>query len=234
MTRARAAIGLLVAVQWMTSAEAARADWHDPADVIHGTAHTLEQGQWMIGVFTPVVYGINDSLMVITHPVLWVLLTPNGGLRWRIVESERVTFAVQADGARSFLATETGELRDPRPTGRIATSTLTTFDLGARVLLTVQVGYQHDFLPAEDHLTFSGGVGWVIQPNHLLSLQGGSSWAFNARAVGQTTAMLLYTRAWDTLHLSVGVAYGNFPIALTSSAPLLVPVWPVVDVWWRF
>jgi hypothetical protein len=45
----------------------------------------------------------------------------------------------------------------------------------------------------------------------------------------------LYVHAWDSVRASVGLAYGRFPIVLgNNEEPVDVPVWPVLDLWWRF
>ena len=68
----------------------ANAVWHNTREVVLGTANTLEQGELIIGILMPAVYGITDDLMLTIHPISWALLSPNGSLRFRLVDEELI------------------------------------------------------------------------------------------------------------------------------------------------
>ena len=51
--------------------------WKEPSDVVEGTAYNLKSGEFSIGVFAPLQYGITDEFTISLHPILELLLTPN-------------------------------------------------------------------------------------------------------------------------------------------------------------
>ena len=210
------------------------AAWTGPHEVVQSTAHTLESGEWMIGVFTPIAYGATDRVMVITHPILWVLLTPNGGVRWKAFDTESTALSLAVDGARSFLGDDGVDVSGAGALGTVGAGAVFTIDLSRNVMLTVNAGYQRDIQPDDDGATFGGGATWLMSPVNLLMLEGGARWSASANAVVAPTATLVYAHAWDSLRLGAGLAYGDFPIERDGKPAIRVPVWPVLDVWWQF
>lgn len=215
-------------------ARPAAARWTHPQEIVHSTAHTLESGEWMIGVFTPIAYGATDRVMVLTHPILWVLLTPNGGARWKFFDTDVAAFSLTLDGARSFLTGDGVNVSGSGALGYIDAGILATVTVGGGVMLTASAGYQRDIEPTDDGVTFGGGVTWLMGPVDVLMLEGGARWSANAGEVIAPSATLVYAHAWDTIRIGAGLAYGDFPIEREGDAPIRVPVWPVLDVWWQF
>ena len=226
---------LAAAVAGMLAESPARAHWQSPWQIVHGTANTLENGEWMVGVLTPVIYGISDDVTFITHPVMWVLLTPNGGLRWRMWHNDRVAVSAAFEFSRTFLedAVDT-EQADPRPLGHVHGSALVSVRVGKSVILTLDTGYQRDLEPADDAFVWSATVTWVMGTSHLLMAQGGARYSGKRDDVDDPSAMLMYAYAFDNLRLGIGVMYGDFPIVRDTGMPIRIPVWPVLDAWWRF
>lgn len=247
MTRASGPLAATLAVSaWLGPAAltlaspSARATFDLPSEVVLGTAQTLEQGELMIGLLSPIAYGINDSLTMFVHPISLALLTPNGMFRWRLVESDSWRMAAAFGGAVTVPVDGVVDDDPRRPLGHADASILTTTNLGAWVL-TGRIGYQHDFGPADDDFDWAAIVNWVISPSSLLQLQGGFQ-VGRERGLKSPSATVTYVHSWGQVHLAVGVTYGEFPLALEADA---VPkcstsswsypcLWPVADVFWRF
>ena len=249
----------LVAVLLWVSPRPAAAVWHNSREVVLGTANTLEQGELIIGLLMPAVYGITDDLMLTMHPISWALLSPNGALRYRVLDHEIARLSVTVGGAGTVLdAGDTSVPADPRrPRGHVSGGLVTTIDVGGGVLLTGMAGYQHDFAPADDDFTWSAGVNWIITESSMLVFQGGFHWSFGRNEIEAEQISLTYVHAFDVVRLAVGIVYGNFPVSLierrtnttvdaaidvagtsaSNEAVVLlqdVPVWPVLDIFWRF
>ena len=225
-----------VLIGCMMLAAPAAATWNNNKGVIHGTANTLEQGEVIVGLLTPVAYGITDDWMVMIHPISWALLTPNAAVRYRALDHDIVRLAFHVEGAVTPLNdAEKKNNLDPRPLGHVTVGSALTFHVGADVLLTTQLSYRHDFTPHDDAFVFSGGVTWAFDPHHLLLLSGGAQYSRVDESVVKPTGHAIYAYAWDTWRLGGGVAFGDFPIVVPGkSKPVVLPAWPVIDVWARF
>jgi hypothetical protein len=217
-----------------------RATFDLPSEVVLGTAQTLEQGELMIGILSPIAYGINDSLTLFIHPISLALLTPNGAFRWRLVDAESWRIAAAFGGAVTVPVDGVVDDDPRRPLGHADAGLLATTNLGPWVL-TARAGYRHDFGPADDDFDWGVVVDWVISPSSLLQVQGGFL-VGRERGLKSPSATISYVHSWGQVNLAVGVAYGEFPLALEANA---VPkcttgswsypcLWPVADVFWRF
>jgi len=228
-------VSFVLVVAMLLGSTTAQASWNGTSQLIHGTANTLEQGEIMIGVFTPLAYGVNDSMTLVTHPIMTLLLTPNAGFRWRVLDDKHVDLALSVEGVRSFAAEEFEDIRDENePVGHIASGVTLTFDINNRVLISTLVGYQRDILPDANLMTMGGTVHWLMSPVHMFTLQGSGRFNVETSEWETPTVTLFYAHAWDTFRASVGLAYGKFSILREGNNPLEVPVWPVLDMWWRF
>ena len=230
----KALIGLALALS-----EAAQGTFDQPSEVVLGTAQTLEQGELMIGVFSPVAYGINDDLTLFIHPISLALLTPNGAFRWRLYDDDRVRVAAAFGGAATLPISGVVDDDPRRPLGHADIALVTTATAG-NWLFTARAGYQRDFDPDEDDFDWSGIIDWVVGPSSLIQLQGGAQ-VGRVSGLHAPSAMLTYVHAWGQVHLAAGIAYGEYPLSLESRAlpkcsqswsyPCL---WPVLDIFWRF
>ncbi len=82
--------------------------WESAREVIHGSARVLEKGETIIGVVSPLAYGVHERVTLFTHPALWLLLTPNLWFRLSLLRST-VGLALDAGYQQSFLGLqETG------------------------------------------------------------------------------------------------------------------------------
>lgn len=221
-------------------AASARATFDLVSEVVLGTAQTLEQGELLLGLFSPIGYGVNDSLTIFIHPVNWALLTPNAAFRARLYETDGIRLAAAFGGAGTVPTDNTVGGDPRRPLGHIDAGLLASFEVGGGVILTLRTGYQRDVDPDDDD--FDGGVtvGWVITPSSFLQLLGGVQ-VGRKGGVKAPSAQLTYVHSFGSLHVAGGVAYGEFPLGLESGAVSACPntwgvpcIWPVVDVFWRF
>jgi len=225
----------LAVVCLLGTASPGLASWNGPSQLFHGTAHTLEQGEVMIGLFTPLAYGVNDSLTIVTHPIMTLLLTPNAGFRWRMLDREVFDVSLSMEAVRSFASEDNDLFREAEePLGHFASGVTMTVDIKHRVSLSVMAGYQRDLEPNADLATFGGTANWLMGPSHLLTLQGSSRWNLGTNELGTPNVTLFYAHSWDAFRAAVGLAYGTFSIFRKGSTPLEVPIWPVLDIWWRF
>ncbi len=218
----------------------AQATFDQVGEVVLGTAQTLEQGELLVGLFSPIGYGVNDALTMFIHPVNWALLTPNAAFRWRLFEGSGVRVSAAFGGAGTVPTEDTVGGDHRRPLGHVDAGLLTSVEVGGGVVLTARVGYQRDVNPDDDDFDGAVTIGWVISPSSFLQLQGGVQVGREA-GLKAPSAHLTYVHSFGALHVAGGVAYGEFPLGLESGAVAACPndwaapcVWPVVDVFWRF
>ncbi|MDP6942753.1 MAG: hypothetical protein QF464_01275, partial [Myxococcota bacterium] len=94
---------LALALVCCLSHQPARAVWADRADLIYRTAHTLDEGEFEFGVFSPLQYGVSDRVQLAMHPILLLVLTPHAALRWRLIPEGPITVALDFEATWSFL-----------------------------------------------------------------------------------------------------------------------------------
>ncbi|HIA04765.1 MAG TPA: hypothetical protein EYN66_23205 [Myxococcales bacterium] len=220
-------------LSWATPVSA---HWNTPSEVIHGTAFTLEEGEFVFGLMSPIAYGASDTITFITHPVMWLLLTPNASIRWRINDMDKLSVALNIDATQTLsLEDESTAILDPRPQGQYNLGFSASLAIGRRFIITGGTGYQRDVAPDNNKWAFSGGTTILFSPVHMLLLQGGATATLDTLEVADTHFMLMYAHAWESVRASVGLAYGQFPIVLGEGTEAVeVPIWPVLDIWWRF
>jgi len=227
------AAAIAVILCWSTPA---KAHWNAPSEVVHGTAFTLEEGEFVFGLLSPIAYGASDSITFITHPVMWLLLTPNASIRWRLNDMDNLSIALNLDVTQTLsLDDESSAQLDPRPQGQYNLGFSGSLALGSRVILSAGTGYQRDVSPDNNKWAFSAGATVLFSPVHMLLLQGAATTTLEKSEIEDTHVMLMYAHAWDSVRASVGLAYGQFPIVLGEQEEAVeVPIWPVLDIWWRF
>lgn len=207
------------------------ADWNDPNDVILGSAHTLEQNGFSMGLFSPLRYGILDNLQVSTHPILDLLLTPNIATRIRLHEG-LVAVALQLGYQQTFLEERAAGFPGVVH-GEVVVSVTPTRWLG----LTVSSGYGWGFFPTEHHVPLTGTVHLLFERSHLVTLQVSGRYLASDGSWAQPNGMLTYAYGWHSFHLSGGVSVGRYAFLPWRDVELEVggvPISPVLDLWWRF
>ena len=221
----RGFIVLIVTVLTVLTASArpAQAIWTDGADLVYRSAHTLDEGEFEVGIFSPLQYGINDQIQISLHPILLLVLTPHASIRWRVLTEGPLTVAVELAATWSFLDEVNlygHQIRDD--------AVCDTCGFPGSTQLTTTLSWQLD-----EHFTlsFGGGVGmemldvepyrgfvelhtsliWRIDNENLLMAHANMSiHPWNSDPTSNESLQLMYARAWGFLHLGVGVAFGEF------------------------
>ena len=196
-----------------------------------GSAYTLDQGTFEMGVFTPLQYGVHDRVTIITHPILHLLLTPNLTLRVRAYDGP-VVLSAQVGYQQTFLAE-----RDGGFPGAVHGEMLASVRLGSAVGLTTLVGYGYGFFPSDHRVNVGGTAHFLIGRSDLILVQALATYSFSRDEWDWPALQLLYAHAWHTFHLGVGVAVGRYEFVPWEDVSLEVkgvPIYPIIDVWWRF
>ena len=241
----------------------AQAVWADRADLIYRTAHTLDEGEFEFGVFSPLQYGVSDRVQLAMHPILLLVLTPHAALRWRLVPEGPLTVALDFEATWSFLAQVDDQGRrvaDKRacigcgfPGTMQVTSTLSweivdglTWSVGGGLGMDVL-----DFDPQRGMIELHSSLLWLIDSENLLMVHGNINvHPWHRDTTSREYFQVMYAHAFGLLHLGVGIAVGNFAFiedgAKVRSLPggrdaqviyegrsHQLPVYPVVDLWIR-
>lgn len=220
-----ACLCVLLCALWAPSAEAT---WEERADLIYGSANTLDNGEIEVGLFSPLQYGVTDQVQIAMHPVLLLMLTPHGALRWRILPDGSFTASVDVEGTWSFLDKVDNLDRRVLTDGRCGTTCgypgsvqvtgTGSWEITQRLLLSGGGGLVTDFLdlnPMDIRFTARSSLAWVIDPDNLMLLHGWldlSPW--DEERYGPWGAQISYAHAWGALHLAVGLAVGEFELVI--------------------
>ncbi len=261
-TRALVAL-LLTSIGFIaTSAQPARAVWADGADLIYRSAHTLDEGEFEVGIFSPLQYGINDQIQISLHPILLLVLTPHASLRWRVLPEGALTLALDLTATWSFLNEEDvyqrridGESCDECgfPGSAQLTTTL-SWEVNDHITWSVGGGVGMDLLdvsPLRGLIELHTSVIWRIDTENLLMAHANISvHPWHEQATSREQFQVMYAHAWGFIHLGLGVAFGKFvfveangslrDLPGTSGAKVVyegdqhaLPIYPVVDLWIR-
>jgi hypothetical protein len=253
----------LFVVVLTSSARPAQAIWADGADLIYRSAHTLDEGEFEVGLFSPLQYGISDQVQISLHPILLLVLTPHASIRWRILPEGPLTVAMDLTATWSFLdEVDLGahQVRDD--------DACSTCGFPGSSQLTATVSWQFD-----ENFTLSGGVGagmemldvtpnmgfielhtsliWRIDSENLLMAHANMNLhPWHPEPTSSETLQVMYAHAWGFLHLGVGVAVGEFWFVEAVGSVRSLPgssggkvfyegvnhplyVYPVLDMWIR-
>ncbi len=211
----------------------AHADWRRIQDVTRGTAQVLEKGELTFGVFAPIAYGITDSLTVQSSPIFDLLLMPNVTARYRVVRSRVLVMSVVGNYKQAWYDSNT----DNRP-GELDIGGSGSLYLGSRWALTGGLFFAGRF-GATARGQFVGGVAVQAAAHFLATQRDLLTLTVLQRATADgldrpliTAALVKQLRVIFKMHLVLGVSYGRFP--LREGPVSEVPVWPVIDAWWRY
>ena len=226
--RARTIALLIALVGSSLFSASASAEFGSVKRVISGTAYTLEEGEFIVGVVGPLQFGILDDLTISTHPILDVLLTPNLALRYKLLDSG-VALSMNVSYIETFLDPE--HLLFP---GTVAAFPMLTVPLAQRMAITAQAGYLMDISPIGHGFLFGGTVLALITPSDIVSV-GFQDEYYRGRGIGRAVVLVTYSHAFYQLRFTVGAAIGKFPIQVGTAATDIkdFPIYPVVDIWWQ-
>lgn len=242
----------------------AAASWTNRADLIYGTAHTLDQGELEVGIFSPLQYGVSDRVQVALHPILLLVLSPHLSARVRVSKSRRVTGALDIGATWSFLdrvnrdglrVIDDGACDACGFPGTAQLTGTLSVEAADGLMLSLGGGPALDFLDLRPELfllELHASALYLINADNLLMLHGATSihpWAGRS-ATSRSTLQVMYARAWGSVHLGVGLAFGEFALVVDEGTVRSLPgregvtvehrgnikkwpVYPVVDVWIR-
>ena len=208
--------------------------WDKASEIIHGNARTLERGETMIGILSPLAFGIHDQVTVFTHPALHLLLTPNLWARASLYDSDSAV-ALEAGYQQSFLAAGDSGMYPGFFQIGVAFSQL----LGDTFQLNAALGYVVDFDgPGGEanvgnlYYRLSGDL-LVKRQNLLLAEIRGKVSASGGFRI--PTGTFLFARQMGRMRIGVGACVGEFLIRTgTDVDPTSLPAYPWFDLWWRF
>ncbi len=240
------------------------AHWERVEDVELNTAWTLPRGTFAMGVFMPLQYGVTERFTVGLNPAYALLLTPNVSARWNVYRgrvavtlraSYLQTFLTEraADQGGGFPGTaEAGVLVGTALSRSVALTFEASylFDFATHTRATDEFVVEgSDGLPQyverrtrrvvdsrlEDHgVGYGLAVDWRIDRANLVALQYRGVVLVGSRRHEIPQVIALYAHAWQRTRVGVGAAFGRFPIRTGSSDLVVLPVYPVADLWIRF
>lgn len=226
----------------------ARAEWRRTTDIELNTAFTLEEGTLSIGILSPLTVGVTESFQASIHPVLLLLGQPSLAFRVRLTPVGDVTASLNLAGAWSFIQRETvgGEPSSAATEGErvgfpgtLQLTETTTFRLGSRFLLSAGGGFATDFLgeePVRGLVELHLSVHWLAAARHMLMVQL-MTYLPVTEAVRwlRPSAQLLYAwAAGSSVQLALGLGLGEWVWEKSDTRRTTLPVFPMVDVWFRF
>jgi hypothetical protein len=224
-----------------------RARWTDSTQVLHSSAYTLREGGFLLGLLSPLQYGIVDRVTITTHPVLHLLLAPNVGLRIKVLD-RYVALAVSGSWQQNLLYARNRR----HPGGAHAAVTLSA-PIGWRAVLSASAGYapvlsletgESPSLDVDRHrVLFSFAVNLLATHNDLIILQAHGMIRLAPDEMARPVLVVMYGHAFGSIRLGGGVSLGRFAITYkhdpsyedsfrTNIAGW--PIYPFVDLWWRF
>lgn len=261
-TRALVALILTSLGLLATSAQPARAVWADGADLIYRSAHTLDEGEFEVGIFSPLQYGISDQIQISMHPILLLVLTPHASLRWRVLPEGALTLALDLTATWSFLNEEDiyqrrsddSSCSDCGFPGSTQLTTTLSWEINNQVTWSVGGGVGMDLLdiePLRGLIELHTSLIWRIDTENLLMAHANINiHPWHREATSREQIQVMYAHAWGFIHLGVGLAFGDFvfveavgslrDLPGASGASVIyegdqhaLPIYPVVDVWIR-
>ncbi len=229
----------LAVVAWLLPGTQARA-WDTPAEIVHGTGRVLEKGEMVVGILSPLGYGLHERVTIFTHPILDLLLTPNAWLRVDLWSNERWAVALETGYQQSFLSVAAEDLSgvDAEYPGYLQAGFAASF--AVRMLqLTLATGYEGRFSGKDDlsqvYLYYRVGLDLLANERNLVMVRLLGDVGLNkGNSFEIPTVTLLYAHEFGRLRLGAGVAAGSIPIKGLPDKFDVWPVYPWIDVWWRF
>ena len=249
------AVGIVViSILWSGPVRA----WDHPREIIHGSARVLEKGETIVGILSPLAYGLVERITIFTHPALLLLLTPNLWARFSLLDDDSA-IALETGYQQSLLVLEYGDTTaddtdsssaNPMP-GFFQAGVIFSQILGRHVQLSAATGYLVRFGGFTTDLNeHTSGLYYRLNGHllfgevNLIMAEVRGSWFSNA-SISFPTGTLIYARQLGRTRLGIGAAFGEFPISTNfnnatdprqgqSGDTVALPVFPWVDLWWRF
>lgn len=222
------------------------ADWRSINQVALGTAQTMEQSTFSIGIVAPLLAGLTNRLTIQTHPILDLLLVPNLALRYRIVDQTRFVVSATSSFKRSFGQGPTTEQQEKAP-GELVVGGIVSVWLGQQWSLTGGAYYANHFDELINNkikgfsqgIAASLGVHFLPRTTDLLQFSTYVRYGFAASGFDDPVLAATWTHslgrwlggAHTVIHLTVNDRLKGAPRGLSVLENW--PVVPTVDLWWR-
>lgn len=213
--------------------------WDRPTELVHGTARVLEKGEMIIGILTPLGYGLHERVTIFTHPILDLLLTPNVWLRVDLWSNDRWAVALDTGYQQSFLSVAAEDVSgaDAEYPGYLQGGFAASF--AARLLqVTLGTGYEGRFSGKDNlsdvYLYYRVGLDLLASERSLVMVRVVGDVGLNPVGFEIPTVTLIYAHEFGRLRLGAGLAAGSFPIKGLPDKFDVWPVYPWLDLWWRF
>lgn len=251
----------MVIVAWLTLGTPPAGAWDRPTELVHGTARVLEKREMIVGILTPLGYGIHERVTIFTHPILDILLTPNAWLRVDAWSNETWSLSAEVGYQQSFLSVTTQGVSDSGPRSLDENPILAADEqpkteasaeypgyiqggfaasFAVRMLqVTLATGYEGRFSGKDDlsavFLYYRVGLDLLANERNLVMVRMVGDIGLNrGNGFEIPTVTLLYAHEFGRLRLAAGVAAGSFPLKGMPKKFDVWPVYPLIDVWWRF
>jgi len=211
--------------------------WEDAREVVHGSSRVLEKGETLVGIFSPLGYGILERMTIFTHPALLLLLTPAVWTRIAVSTGDS-GLAFEVGYEQSWLKTD----RD-RP-GFMQAGVIYSQVFKRNHQITLAAGYLAEFgrkNVANDWLGLYWRVGanFIIKRNNMI-IADVRGVALSREGHRIPTASLLYARQFGRMRLGTGASFGEFMVSTNfiesgaNDQKVAMYVYPWFDLWWRF
>jgi len=209
--------------------------WERPTELVHGTARVLEKGEMIIGILTPLGYGVHERVTVFTHPILDLLLTPNVWFRFDLWSDDAWAVALDTGYQQSFLSVAAGG-------GVVYPGYLQAGVAGSfavhKLQITLATGYEGRFSGRDDlsdvFLYYRVGLDLLADERNLVMMRLVGDVGLNRGSFEIPTVTLLYCREFGRGRLGIGLAAGSFPVKGMPAGFDAWPIYPWFDYWWRF
>lgn len=234
---------LAVLVLGLAAAMPAHA-WESAKEVVHGSARVLEKGETMVGILSPLGYGVHERATVFTHPALLLLLTPSLWARLAVLDGT-AGLSIEGGYQQSWLHLVTqgdsggdGSSEKSAP-GYAQLGMAWSQLLTPNVQLTLAGGYLAEF-GREDREDRFTGLYWRVGSHFLfrevnLVLAEVRGKVLAGEDLEVPTASLIFARQLGRARLGFGACFGRFgPEQFPEVLDKPLFVYPWLDVWWRF
>jgi len=225
--------------------------WEDTRHVVHGSARILEKGETVVGVLSPLAYGVHERVTVFTHPALLLLLTPNIWARLSVWDSD-LGLAGEAGYLQSWLGgmgsdddADSATASDVAP-GFLQLGGIASYIFSKKWQVTLALGYLAEFGgdggETDSGLYYRAGAHFLLDETNLFVAELRGDWIAGNESP-YPSGSLIYARQFGRTRLGLGACFGQFfGQALLGQGESLdnlafqdsIFVYPWLDVWWRF
>lgn len=216
--------------------------WEKTRELIHGSSRVLEKGETLVGVLSPLAYGLHERVTIFTHPALFLLLTPSIWGRVLVLDDDS-GFSLEGGYQQSIgnVATGNGDEGNAQDffefgPGYIQFGAVYSLAFADRWQVNLGGGYVAEFNQRgkEDQLKglyWRAGLHWLADERHVVMADIRGK-IFLGTGPDLPSGTVIGARQFGRVRIGIGAAFGRFFIADLIEEDLYVYPW--VDLWWRF